>query len=151
MKVFVFFEEHLFILQFKTFFSFSFLCPPPFLHLMETLFTSQMAITLTPNQILAQELELHYWEMEQEERRQQTGVDYSWLVSNCARSFQIPPIEHAQLVVACQQVQPDECSIIIKLFRDALLRMPPLNEVTGIFKAVITQVNCCTVCTIDIL
>ncbi|CAE1330994.1 unnamed protein product [Acanthosepion pharaonis] len=86
------------------------------------------------------ELELHYWELEQKERRQQTGVDYSWLVSNSTRSFQIPPVEHSQLVLICQQVQPEECSRIIKLFRDALLRMPHLNEVTGIFKAVITQV-----------
>lgn len=85
-------------------------------------------------------LELHHWKIEQEERRQQTGVDYSWLVSNETRSFQIPPVEHAQIVHISQQVHPDECSRIIKLFRDALLCKPLLKDVTSIFKAAITQV-----------
>ncbi|XP_014767662.1 protein RD3 [Octopus bimaculoides] len=86
------------------------------------------------------DLEQHYWEMEQEERRQQTGVDYSWLVSNETRTYQIPHVERMQLVSLCQLVKPEECSCIIKSFRNCLLQEPPLTEVTALFKLCITQI-----------
>ncbi|GAB1606801.1 protein RD3-like [Argonauta hians] len=84
-------------------------------------------------------LEQHYWELEQEERRAQTGVDYSWLISNDNRCFQIAHSERMQLHNLSQLVKPEECSAIIKSFRTCLLQEPPLSEVAALFKQCITQ------------
>lgn len=79
-------------------------------------------------------------EKEQEERRQQTGVDYSWLISTPAKPYEIPQLERLELEDLCYQVKPTECSKVITSFRDSLLNEPKVSEMPRIFKACIRQV-----------
>jgi len=79
-------------------------------------------------------------EKEQEERRQQTGVDYSWLVSTPSKPYEIPQLERLELEDLCYQVKPPECSKVVQSFRDSMLNEPAVKEMPKIFKACIRQV-----------
>lgn len=79
-------------------------------------------------------------EKEQEQKRRQTGVDYSWLISSPAKPYEIPQLERLELEDLCYQVKPKECSKVITLFRDSLLNDPKVSEMPKIFKACIRQV-----------
>ncbi|KAL4226987.1 retina development in camera-type eye [Mactra antiquata] len=77
---------------------------------------------------------------EQELRRKETGVDYSWLVCAPVKCYEIPQFERLELEEMCYQVKPSECSTVIGQFRDALLNEPKANEMPRILKACIRQV-----------
>lgn len=93
------------------------------------------------------ELDFHIKEMEQlnrdreqELRRKETGVDYSWLVCTPAKCYEIPQLERLELEELCYQVKPSECSTVIGQFRDSLLNEPKVNEMPRLLKACIHQV-----------
>lgn len=93
------------------------------------------------------ELEFHIKETEkisrdreQEIRRQQTGVDYSWLVTAPVKSYEIPQLKRLELEELCYQVKPEECGKVISLFRDSVLNEPSVKEMPRIMKACIQQI-----------
>lgn len=95
---------------------------------------------------LMMELEFHIreveqakWEIEQEEKKKQTGVDYSWLISTQPKQIDIPQLERLELEELCYQVRPCECSKITTLFRDAMVRIPTIQEMPRIMKACVLQ------------
>lgn len=79
-------------------------------------------------------------EKEQEERRQQTGVDYSWLISAPVKPYEIPQLERLEIEDLCYQVKPSESGKVVTLFRDSILNEPKVSEIPKIFKACIRQV-----------
>lgn len=93
------------------------------------------------------ELEFHIREIErmnrdheQEERRQLTGVDYSWLVTVPVKSYDIPQLVRLDLDELCCRVKPRECGKVISLFRDSLLNKPRVSDLPLIMRACIQQV-----------
>lgn len=86
------------------------------------------------------ELERAYREREQEERRLNTGVDYTWLMTGAPRSYEVPQLERLELEELCYKVNPTECCKVISLFRDAVVREPPVEELTRIMRSCIIQV-----------
>lgn len=86
------------------------------------------------------ETERLFREKEQEEKRQQTGVDYSWLISAPVKTYEIPQLVRLELEELCYQVKPEECGRIISLFRDSCLNEPAISEMPRIMKACIRQV-----------
>lgn len=104
---------------------------------------AQMMVT----ESLMLELEFHIKETEQisrdreqELRRQQTGVDYSWLVTSPPKSFDIPQLVRLELEELCYQVKPEECGKVISLFRDSVLNEPSVTEMPRIMKACVQQI-----------
>jgi len=79
-------------------------------------------------------------EREQEERRRQTGVDYSWLVTAPVKLFQVPQLEKLELEDLCYKLKPTECGRVISLFRDSILNEPKVADIPKILKACIHQV-----------
>ena len=77
---------------------------------------------------------------EQEERRKQTMVDYSWLISSPKKNYEIPQLERLELEELCYHVKPSECGRIITAFRDCLLNEPKVYELPRLMKACIRQV-----------
>nr|KAG5708808.1 hypothetical protein BaRGS_031962 [Batillaria attramentaria] len=51
------------------------------------------------------ELERAYREREQEERRLQTGVDYTWLITGTPKSYEVPQLERLELEELCYKVE----------------------------------------------
>lgn len=87
-----------------------------------------------------QEAELILREREQEEKRQQTGVDYSWLVTKPPKGYDVPELEKLELEELCMKVKAVECGRVINSFRDALLSEPCVQDIPKIFRAVIIQI-----------
>ncbi|KAK6168055.1 hypothetical protein SNE40_021957 [Patella caerulea] len=99
------------------------------------------------SETLMSELDYHIKEMERlhrehdhEEEKQRTGVDYSWLVSEQPKGYEIPQLERLELEELCYKVSSTECGKIVSLFRDALLREPGVRDLTRIMRACIAQV-----------
>ena len=93
------------------------------------------------------ELEFHIREAEklnrdkeQELRRQQTGVDYSWLVTTPVKCYEIPQLVRLELEELCYQIKPSECGKVISLFRDSLLNEPNVTDMPRIMKSCIQQI-----------
>lgn len=96
---------------------------------------------------LMNELDFHVKEMErmerendQERKRQETGVDYSWLISAPPKVYEVPQLERLELEGQCYQVKPSESGTVLSLFRDALLNEPKSYELARILRACIRQV-----------
>lgn len=85
------------------------------------------------------ELEKMYRDRELEEKRKQTLVDYSWLISSPKKYFEIPQLERLELEEMCFNVKPSECGKIITAFRDSLLNEPKVSDLPRIMKACIRQ------------
>ncbi|XP_060593479.1 protein RD3-like [Ruditapes philippinarum] len=79
-------------------------------------------------------------EREQEQRRQETGVDYSWLITTPVKSYEIPQLVRLELEEMCYQIKPSECGKVITQFRDSLLNEPSVTDMPRIMKACIQQV-----------
>lgn len=79
-------------------------------------------------------------EEENQQRRKETGVDYSWLISTPKKSYEIPHIERLELESLCYKLKPTESTQVLSLFRDALLNEPKITDLPKIFKACINQV-----------
>ncbi|XP_041347844.1 protein RD3-like [Gigantopelta aegis] len=86
------------------------------------------------------ELESMHREQDAERRRQETGVDYSWLVSVMPKTYDIPQLERLELEELCYKVNKVECGKIIALFRDAMIREHPVNEIARIMRSCVLQV-----------
>ena len=86
------------------------------------------------------ELDKIYRDREDEERRKQTLVDYSWLVSSPKKCYEIPQLERLELEELCYHVKPSECGRIITAFRDCLLNEPKVCELPRIMKACVRQI-----------
>ncbi|XP_078677018.1 protein RD3-like [Branchiostoma floridae x Branchiostoma belcheri] len=80
---------------------------------------------------------------EEEERRRQTKVDYSWLACTSARSrprYQMSQMDRLELETMCSQVRPEESGDVIVRFRDRLYPEMPPQEIPLVLRAVIRQV-----------
>ncbi|KAK3579090.1 hypothetical protein CHS0354_029949 [Potamilus streckersoni] len=93
------------------------------------------------------ELEFHIKELEkvtreeeQEKRRKETGVDYSWLISVPPKTYEIPQLERLEIEELCYKIRSYECGKVISLFRDAILNEPQVQELPKILKACLRQV-----------
>ncbi|KAI0219866.1 Protein RD3, partial [Lamellibrachia satsuma] len=78
-------------------------------------------------------------ENERRSREQTMGVDYSWLVIKSPKPYSISQLERLELEELCMKVKPQESTVIIRMFRDALVREPPVEDIPKIFRAVIIQ------------
>ncbi|XP_062589498.1 protein RD3-like, partial [Saccostrea cucullata] len=88
------------------------------------------------------ELEYHIKELERishekevDDRRRNTGVDYSWLMSTTPKGFEIPQLQRLELEELCYKVKPDECGRILSLFRDALFNDPLPSHLPRIMRS----------------
>ena len=85
------------------------------------------------------DLEKLYRDRELEEKRKQTLVDYSWLVSSPHKYYEVPQLERLELEELCYSVKPSECGKIITAFRDSLLNEPKVSDLPRIMKACVHQ------------
>lgn len=93
------------------------------------------------------ELEYHIKELERivhdkeiDDRRRNTGVDYSWLISTAPKGFEIPQLQRLELEELCYKIKPEECSRILSLFRDSLFNDPLPSHLPRIMRSCIIQV-----------
>ncbi|OWF41563.1 protein RD3-like [Mizuhopecten yessoensis] len=86
------------------------------------------------------ELERLERENDQEQKRKETGVDYSWLISAPPKTYEIPQLERLELEGLCYQVKPEETGKVLNLFRDALLNEPKPSQLSRILRACIRQI-----------
>jgi hypothetical protein len=87
-----------------------------------------------------QEAEIAARDREQEERKKQTGVDYSWLITKPKKLYEISELEKLELEEVCMKVKASECSQVINMFREALVNEPKIQDIPRILRAVINQV-----------
>ena len=85
------------------------------------------------------DLEKMYRDRELEEKRKQTMVDYSWLISSPQKHYEVPQLERLELEELCYNVKPSECGKIISSFRDSLLNEPKVSDLPRIMKACVHQ------------
>ncbi|KAL7888591.1 hypothetical protein AOLI_G00035650 [Acnodon oligacanthus] len=79
-------------------------------------------------------------ERDNQYRRLQTGVDYSWLVSAPRSTFDISQAERLALEELCSKVQPSYCGAVILRFRQVLVENEPeVQEVSGLFRSVLLE------------
>ena len=78
-------------------------------------------------------------ENERRSREQTMGVDYSWLVIKSPKPYSISQLERLELEELCMKVKPQESTVIIRMFRAALVREPLVEDIPKIFRAVIIQ------------
>ena len=79
-------------------------------------------------------------EKDQEERRKSTGVDYSWLVTEVPKSYEIPELDKLELEELCMKIKARECTIVITEFRKCLLQDRKPADITRLFRSVVLQV-----------
>ncbi|KAK7102881.1 protein RD3-like [Littorina saxatilis] len=103
----------------------------------------QMAVA----ECLMAELDFHLKELnrisqhrQKEERRMQSGVDYSWLVAAAPKSYEIPQLERLELEELCLKLDVSECTKVISLFRDAILREPRVEDLARIMRSCVIQI-----------
>lgn len=80
-----------------------------------------------------------------EQRRQEEisasgAVDYSWLVSEKRRLYDLTDVERLELEQLCYQVAPESYSRIMREFRSALLREPSAADLPHIMRAIVCRV-----------
>lgn len=86
------------------------------------------------------EAEKQQRERDNEYRRLQTGVDYSWLVNTPRNTFDISPRERMGLEDLCSKVHPSYCGAIIFRFRQVVTENEPeAQEVAGLFRSTLLE------------
>ncbi|XP_033931969.1 protein RD3 [Pseudochaenichthys georgianus] len=86
------------------------------------------------------EAERQQRERDNEYRRLQSGVDYSWLANTPRSSFNVSPGESFGLEELCCRVPPPYCGLVILKFREAMqANDPDVQEVSGLFRAVLLE------------
>ncbi|XP_056150835.1 protein RD3 [Lampris incognitus] len=86
------------------------------------------------------EAERQQRERENEYRRIQTGVDYSWLVTTPRTSYSISTGERLGLEDLCSKVPPSYCGLLILKFREAMVaNEPEVQEVSGLFRTILLE------------
>ncbi|XP_046871463.1 protein RD3 [Hypomesus transpacificus] len=79
-------------------------------------------------------------ERENEYRRMQTGVDYSWLVNTPRGTFDISAGERLGLEDLCSKIHPPYCGAIILRFRQAVVENEPeVQEMAGLLRSVLLE------------
>ena len=86
------------------------------------------------------EAERRLKEEEEELKRQKSGVDYSWLVNQPPKVYEMPQLERLELEEVCAKVKPNESGQVIMMFRGSLSREPPPHEIPRILRAIIIQI-----------
>ena len=87
--------------------------------------------------------EERYVQLQQEERKQKrSGFNYTWLAMSKLQFYTIPEDQRLELEDLCRQIVPGECSHVIRLFRRAALREPPVQELPIILRAVLKGYIC---------
>ncbi|KAM8921067.1 protein RD3-like [Pelodytes ibericus] len=77
-------------------------------------------------------------EIENEQKMQQTGVDYNWLRNDQSLTPSIPVTEQKQLEMLCSQIQPCHTGTVLSRFREVLAENDVLPwEIVYIFKQVL--------------
>ncbi|KAL8595153.1 hypothetical protein ACOMHN_013826 [Nucella lapillus] len=96
---------------------------------------------------LLAEVDFHIQELEQvlsmrhrEEQIMRTGVDYTWLVSEQQKVYRVPQLERLELEEICLKLAPTECSRVVTMFRESLLREPKLEDLARIMRSCVLQV-----------
>jgi hypothetical protein len=87
-----------------------------------------------------QEAEQLMKQQKQQERKQATGVDYTWLMTPTTKGYEMSQVERMEIEELCMKVKPSECGKVINMFRDSLLRQPSVEEIPRCLRAVVTQV-----------
>ena len=89
-----------------------------------------------------QNKELEIQEQEEEKRKSTSGVDYSWLVNRpkTPKRYELPQMERLELEELCSRIRATECTMVISLFREGLLRKPDIQDISRIFRTIIRQV-----------
>ncbi|XP_007255564.3 protein RD3 [Astyanax mexicanus] len=79
-------------------------------------------------------------ERDNQYRRMNTGVDYSWLMSTPRITYDISQAERLGLEQLCGKVQPSYCGALILRFRQVLMENEPeVQEVSGLFRSVLLE------------
>ncbi|KAK6295004.1 hypothetical protein J4Q44_G00342300 [Coregonus suidteri] len=79
-------------------------------------------------------------ERDNEYRRLQTGVDYSWLVNTPRNTYDVLPGERLGLEDLCSKVHPSYCGAVILRFRQVVTENEPeLQEVSALFRTVVLE------------
>ncbi|XP_029318594.1 LOW QUALITY PROTEIN: protein RD3 [Cottoperca gobio] len=87
------------------------------------------------------EAERQQKERENEYRRLQTGVDYSWLASTPRSSYSISTGESLGLEALCSKVPAPCCGLVILKFREVMqANEPEVQEVSGLFRSILLEV-----------
>lgn len=68
------------------------------------------------------------------------GVDYTWLMESQPKSYEIPQMERLELEELCYKVSGSECTQVISLFRDAMLRSPPMEDLPYIMRSCVRKI-----------
>jgi len=79
------------------------------------------------------------------ERRQQIGVDYSWLATSDSpvrRPYQLPEMKRIELEQMCERVSPSDCGRVLLTFRQLIADQKALkaDEIPQLLRATISQV-----------
>lgn len=76
----------------------------------------------------------------QQQQRESSAVDYSWLVMERPPAYDLAEVDRLELEELCRRVLPEECSQVIRSFRECLVREPAIEDMTSIFRAVVRRV-----------
>ncbi|CAH1783089.1 unnamed protein product [Owenia fusiformis] len=76
----------------------------------------------------------------EEKRKISGGVDYSWLITQPPKGYQLPQLEHLELEELCSKVKPAECGQVITTFRNMIENVREPNEVPKVLRACVLQV-----------
>ncbi|ELT90737.1 hypothetical protein CAPTEDRAFT_49596, partial [Capitella teleta] len=60
-----------------------------------------------------QEAEQLHQEQKQQEKREATGVDYSWLMTPSTKGYEMSQVERMEIEELCMKVKPAECGKVI--------------------------------------
>ena len=110
----------------------------------EELPTKRQLMQIAESIIIELEYQIH--EAEEKERTKDVpknpkSVDYSWLATSKPKlNYEIPQLQRLELEELGMKVHPDECSTIIGMFRDCLLRDPSIHEMPQLMRTVILHV-----------
>lgn len=82
----------------------------------------------------------------EKERREQLGVDYTWLASNDSpvrRQYEIPEMKRIELEQMCGHVCPTECGRVLLAFRQLVADQQTLTpeEIPQLLRTTIGQVR----------
>ncbi|XP_021455757.2 protein RD3 [Oncorhynchus mykiss] len=79
-------------------------------------------------------------ERDNEYRRLQTGVDYTWLVNTPRNTYNVSTGERLGLEDLCSKVHPSYCGTVILRFRQVVTENEPeKQEVSALFRSVILE------------
>ncbi|KAJ8008770.1 hypothetical protein DPEC_G00081870 [Dallia pectoralis] len=79
-------------------------------------------------------------ERDDEHRRLQTGVDYSWLVNTPRSTYDLPLGERMGLENLCSKVHTSYCGAVILRFRQVVMENEPeVQEVSSLFRTVLLE------------